>query len=85
MKKLHGCYDQSWNDFEMNLNIPSNIFIMFSKQLSKFQTKKKSIDNLTQICIECGNKIVLINENEFYCKNCYLQFKIKEEKNGCFM
>lgn len=88
MKRLLGCYDPSWNDYKMNPN-PSFIFNKLTKQLSKsqnkFQKKKEIVNNSIRICIECGNKAVLIDKNKLYCNNCNFQFKIKEDKNGCNM
>jgi len=61
----------------------NNLIKQLSKPQNKFQKKKKFANNSIGICIECGNKDVLIDGNKFYRNSCNLQFKIHGDKNDC--
>ena len=51
--------------------------MLFSSR--EFETKREIVNRAIRICIECGNRAVLIDNYGIFCKDCNSQFKIEEE------
>ena len=45
----------------------------------EFEMKKEIVNNAIRICIECGNRSVVIDNYGIYCKDCNSKFRIEDK------
>lgn len=85
MKRQPGCYDPLGSDGDELCHFKFFIFLEAYNLMSfeyeeKFDTKKGIVSNGIRICVECGTLAILIDNHNIFCKECNLQFKVKEKR-----